>query len=814
MEKSWQKLQSTVSVFSIYTTMRKLYRMKRMVIFFLGMLSVIVSDLHCQEYSKEDQRLLEKANSFTASGDDQKAIRLYRNLLNDHENDTSLMLTLARSYSSISEHDKALFWLGEVVESPDIELNEHVIKHYVRELRLAGRYEIAKIWLEKIKLDLLTGNDTSGEKASVFLQDTAYINITSMNTNSRASDFCPVFYKSSLLFYSNRNRSDKQNINLAGDAAADLFSIPLDQNAQNAPVLLNELMGYGHYEGSFAFFDNYRKSILSKYVMAAKDLPKDNNKLSGLRLYSAQVDTGNNIIDYFEALPFNIHGYSVAHPYISEDGEMLLFASNIPGGYGGSDIYKSEFKDGSWSPPENLGPDVNSPYDEYFPYCYNEHTLFFTSNRPGGVGKFDLYKQQMRKSTTGVKPVNLGIPVNSEEDDFCLIVNRDGKSGYFTSNRLASKGKEDIFRFELKTVSIQEVIDEILSDDQFSHVKVKADRQNTIIVEPLGNTSSNMKHTADDENRPKINLESADHKKEQSSPEVELRIQNQHISAFDSFIPDKSNVDYQKIQVLIRNNGKIIYRSKLPEELNLSTFFEVKQQIKRNLGQIESQKDQSLTKKQNMVFRVQIAASKTSIPLNRLKEIYSGNRDIFEFREEGWIKYAIGDFNNYFVAAQIKENCGVQDAFIAAYSGEQKKSLMKSIEMVHHTPITALNINESDIVKKAEVIFEFNDIEIRDEVKTILDEISHLLKSDTSLSVTINGYTDFFGSELFNIALAKERADAVKSYFIFKDIQDERIQIYSKGAAHDRTTTPDYVTYDRQDEAPWRKAEIIVYKTK
>lgn len=84
----------------------------------------------------------------------------------------------------------------------------------------------------------------------------------------------------------------------------------------------------------------------------------------------------NNMIDYFSPLLFNIHGYSVAHPNISEDGQVLFFASNIPGGYGGSDIYRSQYENGNWSLPENLGPSINSAYDEYFPYNYKNHRKF------------------------------------------------------------------------------------------------------------------------------------------------------------------------------------------------------------------------------------------------------------------------------------------------------------------------------------------------------------------------------------------------------------------------------------------------------
>src|SRR5690606_30884883 len=135
------------------------------------------------------------------------------------------------------------------------------------------------------------------------------------------------------------------------------------------------------------------------------------------------------------------------HPSLSPDGMKLFFSSNMPGGYGGRDIYMSEKQGDTWSKPVNLGPEINSEKDEAFPFFHESGVLFFASEGHSGYGGLDLFMLDLSTRTWG-KVINLGKPFNTPQDDFGMIVNTEGTSGYFSSNRDGGMGKDDIYFFD------------------------------------------------------------------------------------------------------------------------------------------------------------------------------------------------------------------------------------------------------------------------------------------------------------------------------------------------------------------------------
>jgi hypothetical protein len=141
---------------------------------------------------------------------------------------------------------------------------------------------------------------------------------------------------------------------------------------------------------------------------------------------------------------YNSELYDIGHPSVTSDGRYLFFASDMPGGQGGSDIYRCEFTDGEWSEPVNLGPEVNSPYVENYPFMHASGRLYFTSNRPGGPGGLDVWYSTLTVNGWDT-PILLPEPLNSEADDFAFITQPDLLLGYFTSNR---RRNDDIYEFK------------------------------------------------------------------------------------------------------------------------------------------------------------------------------------------------------------------------------------------------------------------------------------------------------------------------------------------------------------------------------
>lgn len=148
-----------------------------------------------------------------------------------------------------------------------------------------------------------------------------------------------------------------------------------------------------------------------------------------------------------------------SQPSISADGRTLYFVSNRKGGYGGLDIWKSTVTDNGWSEPQNLGPNINTAFDEQSPFIHaDDSTLYFCSNGWPGMGGLDLFVSHLGKNGQWGKPVNLGYPINSSGDENGLTVTAQGRYAYFASNNLQGQGGYDIYTFELPENSRPHVV--------------------------------------------------------------------------------------------------------------------------------------------------------------------------------------------------------------------------------------------------------------------------------------------------------------------------------------------------------------------
>ncbi len=182
-----------------------------------------------------------------------------------------------------------------------------------------------------------------------------------------------------------------------------------------------------------------------------RNKPKGNFKDTNFHIKVGEYKEGVGWTN-FKVLPFCNPKYSYAHPSLSKDGSVLYFTSNQRGGKettkGGSDIFKvNVLEDGAYSEPVNLGSQVNSYSKEMFPVIADDNTLYFASNRPNGFGGYDIYKSIMNADGTFDKAKKLPKPLNSNKDDFSLIMNSDNVSGFFSSKREKGKGDDDVYYF-------------------------------------------------------------------------------------------------------------------------------------------------------------------------------------------------------------------------------------------------------------------------------------------------------------------------------------------------------------------------------
>ncbi|MDE6447454.1 MAG: OmpA family protein, partial [Muribaculaceae bacterium] len=143
---------------------------------------------------------------------------------------------------------------------------------------------------------------------------------------------------------------------------------------------------------------------------------------------------------------------AMGHPAVSPDGRYLYFSSDMPGGYGGKDIWRINLLDRVGS-LENLGPQINTPGDEMFPYMRNDSTMYFSSDGHPGFGALDLFVARQNATREFWSVENMGLPMNSPGDDFGITFG-EGESGFFSSNRGDGKGYDHIYSFELPELKI------------------------------------------------------------------------------------------------------------------------------------------------------------------------------------------------------------------------------------------------------------------------------------------------------------------------------------------------------------------------
>ena len=313
--------------------------------------------------------------------------------------------------------------------------------------------------IKKISLAILFG-----VFSHILLGQTETYNVKKAAFSSdKYDEFSPVYYKNGIVFTSNRNtglsiHSTSQNKGLFKIYYADTIGKTDWESAKifskNITSILND--------GPVAF--NYTRDTI--YFSRNQDINGKLSEISGPRnklgIFSAILVNGEwtKVRD----LRINNQWYNVTTPCVSADGKKLFFASDKPGGYGGSDLYYCRWKDDRWGDPVNLGPVINTKGNESYPFLTQSGDLFFSSDGHPGLGGKDIFFS-VYSDTTWHEPVHLDPPVNSKSDDFGIITEPQMNEGYFSSNRDKTI---DIYHF--RTINPQVLYDNLQKENNYCFI--------------------------------------------------------------------------------------------------------------------------------------------------------------------------------------------------------------------------------------------------------------------------------------------------------------------------------------------------------
>ena len=259
--------------------------------------------------------------------------------------------------------------------------------------------------------------------------------------SDRYDDYSPVYYMEGVVFCSNR-KQDVMVVYASPDnvESANMWFAPLGDSAGISTILSKKLLTPLH-DGPATFTRDGMTIYYSRNLevdVKLRDVFDEQNQLGLFRAHWEVVSWAG-----VKAFPYNSPEYSITTPALSYDGSRIYFASDMPGGFGGADLWYCDKRGGEWLPPVNLGHNINSTGNESYPFESESGILYFASDGWEGFGKKDIFYSSEVEGEW-IMPVHLDGQINSKADDFGLITDQNGKEGYFSSNR---KRNDDIYRF-------------------------------------------------------------------------------------------------------------------------------------------------------------------------------------------------------------------------------------------------------------------------------------------------------------------------------------------------------------------------------
>ena len=367
----------------------------------------------------------------------QHALALYHKVLKGSPQNQEVKLRIADCYRFIQDAGNASFWYGQVAEDPAYPPGEHWL-HLAGVLCNQQKYQQAQQWYSKY-LEHFPGD----QKALTALKSIKDLHklydpsfrVEPLTIKGLDKVFSAAIWEEKLVFVAPGQYGGVMRKLATWNESPylDLYYANLSEGGPGPANLMDQKMNSVYHEGPACFYDQGGQVIFTRSAHSRSTDLRRNLQL----FWSKQNQPGKWTKP--QPLEINHRDYSLGHPAVDESGQILYFVSDMPGGYGGTDIYRSRKVHGKWQVPQNLGPSINTSGDELFPTLY-QGILYYASNGLGGLGGLDIFRVDVHGNEP---PANMGFPVNSPHDDFSLVWSNDAQ-GFLSSNR---SGKERIMKF-------------------------------------------------------------------------------------------------------------------------------------------------------------------------------------------------------------------------------------------------------------------------------------------------------------------------------------------------------------------------------
>lgn len=371
------------------------------------------------------------------------AAKEYLKLAEGSKADSYIYKQLAESYYNVFNTKEAVKWYAKVVEQKQ---DAETYYKYAQMLKAEGNFKEADKQMQQFAQ--LAPND---QRAKTFVSNPNYLpelkgqaklyDIAKSDISSDKTDFGAVLTNDNNVYFASARNTSKRNSNFNEEPYLDIYRATYNANGTISDAVAVDNLNTRWHDGPASITNDGNTMYYGSESFNEKEFTKDkakNSKFGKIYLYKATKE-GDKWANS-KPLPFNNKEYDVRNPSISKDGKTLYFSSNMPGGFGGEDIWKVSVNGDEYGTPENLGAKVNTEANESFPFITDDNILFFSSNGKQGFGGLDVFKIDLNK---GTEAINVGEPVNTSKDDFAFTYNATKKVGFFSSNR---DGVDNIYK--------------------------------------------------------------------------------------------------------------------------------------------------------------------------------------------------------------------------------------------------------------------------------------------------------------------------------------------------------------------------------
>ncbi|MBP4139518.1 OmpA family protein [Flavobacterium geliluteum] len=391
-----------------------------------------------------------------------EAITLYQKLA-DEKPSQEVIKNLADSYYYTNNLIKAQRYYRLLMTQYNQDLDRNYYFRYAQTLKASNSYDDANVALREYysKSDHTEDVAVFEENRKTLENVSAIGNryeIKNLAINTPNSEFGAVQYRDSLVFAAVKLKPglfDKK-FKWINETYLNLVSIPIKNSNTNDSITyyFAKELKTGMHESNAVFTKDGKTMYFTRNNSKNRHKAKNDQKISNLQIFKTELVNGKwtNVT----SLPFNSANYSVEHPALNADETVLYFASDMSGTLGSFDIYSVNINKGAFDTPKNLGPIINTEKREQFPFVSKDNKLYFSSDGHLGYGSLDIFVADITGKEYS-KPVNVGLPLNSNLDDFSFTIDSDTKEGYFASNREGGKGSDDIYQLkEIKELVVED----------------------------------------------------------------------------------------------------------------------------------------------------------------------------------------------------------------------------------------------------------------------------------------------------------------------------------------------------------------------